>query len=259
MHDTSYNQIPHLKLIKMKNALIMIALLIAGQVSAQQALGEVTGKVVEYGTMIPAVDARVYIEDAGKLYQAKTDLDGEFRISAIPAGTYILNVRYQQDTMTNKIIEVPMDGIARLGTFGFEGKFVEVDGVVVTAKNDEIKMIDGNLPVTSISAKEISVSPVKFDIKSLITSISSNVQQTADGSLVFRGARKGDMIYMIDGVKTTDAGTIPSVSIGYMQVYTGGLPAKYGDTLGGVVVIESKSYFDLYRAWEADQIRQGLR
>ncbi len=243
----------------MKNALIMIALVIAGNVSAQQALGEVTGKVVEYGTVIPAVGARIYIEDGGRLYQARTDMDGEFRISAIPAGTYMLNVLYLQDTMTNKSIEVPMDGIARMGTFEFEGKFTDIVDVEVKAKNDYVKLIDGNLPVTSISAKEISVSPVKFDIKSLITSISSNVQQTADGSLVFRGARKGDMIYYIDGVKTTDAGTLPSVSIGYMQVYTGGLPAKYGDTLGGVVVIESKSYFDLYRAWEADQIRQGLR
>ena len=89
--------------------------------------------------------------------------------------------------------------------------------------------------------------------------MSSEVRKTEDGELVFRGARKGDMIYLIDGVKTRDAGSLPGVSIGRMQVYTGGLPAKYGDTLGGVVVIESKSYFDLYRSWESDQIRKGLR
>jgi hypothetical protein len=69
--------------------------------------------------------------------------------------------------------------------------------------------------------------------------------------LVFRGARKGDMIYMIDGIKANDVVNVPSVSIGNMMVYTGALPAKYGDTLGGVVVVETKSYFDLYRAWMA--------
>jgi hypothetical protein len=42
-----------------------------------------------------------------------------------------------------------------------------------------------------------------------------------------------------------------------MQLYTGGLPAKYGDTLGGVVVMESKSYFDLYRAWQSEQLKAG--
>ena len=205
------------------------------------------------------MDARVVINDGTRIYQAKADLDGEFRISAIPAGKYFVNIVFNADTMSNIPVDVPMDGIARMGVVQFEGKITELDVTVVTAYGNEVKLIDGNLPVTKITAEEIGQSAVRTNIKDLITSVSSNVQQAADGQLVFRGARKGDMIYMIDGVKTSDAGTIPSVSIGYMMVYTGGLPAKYGDTLGGVVVIESKSYFDLYRAWEADQIRQGLR
>ncbi|MCJ8291309.1 MAG: hypothetical protein MJK07_16160 [Flavobacteriales bacterium] len=243
----------------MKNALIMIALLIAGNVSAQQALGEVAGTVYEFDTKIGALDAKVFIEDFGKVYQARVDIDGSFRISAIPAGMYMVNILYQTDTMKNIQIEVPMNGIARMGEINFDGGIQKLGGVNVVANNpNEVKLIDGNLPVVTMTAEEISVSPVKFNLKGLITSMSSNVRQTADGSLVFRGARKGDMIYMIDGVKVTgDAGQIPSVSIGYMQVYTGGLPAKYGDTLGGVVVIESKSYFDLYRAWESQQIREG--
>ena len=160
--------------------------------------------------------------------------------------------------MQNIQIEVPMNGIARMGDINFDGGVQKLGVINVIANRDEIVMIDGNLPVKEISAKEIAKSPAKFDLKALITSISSNVQQAADGSLTIRGARKGDMIYMVDGIKVRgDAGQIPSAGIGYMQVYTGGLPAKYGDTLGGVVVIESKSYFDLYRAWEAEQIRNG--
>jgi hypothetical protein len=31
-----------------------------------------------------------------------------------------------------------------------------------------------------------------------------------------------------------------------MSIYTGGLPAKYGDTTGGVIVIETKSYLEDY-------------
>lgn len=242
----------------MKNALIIIALVFAGQVSAQQALGEVTGNVYEFDTKIGAIDAKVYIEDFGSVYQARADMDGSFRISAIPAGSYMVNILYQGDTMTNISIDVPMNGIARMGDINFDGGVQKLGVINVVAKSDQIIMIDGNLPVKEISAKEIAKSPAKFDIKGLITSISSNVRQTADGSLVIRGARKGDMIYMVDGVKVRgDAGQIPSSGIGYMQVYTGGLPAKYGDTLGGVVVIESKSYFDLYRAWEAEQIKSG--
>ena len=240
----------------------MIATLLLGTGTfAQQTLGEVIGHVVENGTSTPVVDATVTIEDNGRKYNAKTGLDGRFRISAIPAGTYLVNIRYQLDTVKNLLAEVPMDGFANIGTVNL-GKMInnqEVTGVIVSAKGDRLKLIDGNLPVNTLTSKEIDKSPAKFNINDLVTSMSSEVRKADDGELIFRGARKGDMIYLIDGVKTRDAGSLPGVSIGRMQVYTGGLPAKYGDTLGGVVVIESKSYFDLYRSWEADQIRKGLR
>lgn len=245
----------------MKNALVMIAFFLAGQAMSQQALGEVVGNVYENDTKNPAVDAVALIESMGIKYQARVDLDGRFRIPAIPAGTYVMEIRYQQDTLKNLVVEVPMDGFHNSGDIAFyTSSFIDLGGVEIRANDpNEIKLIDGNLPVVSISAKEIDKSPMKFDIKGMVASMTSNVQQTADGSLVFRGARKGDMIYMIDGVKTREAGSVPGASIGRMMVYAGGLPAKYGDTLGGVVVMESKSYFDLFRSWEADQIRRGLR
>ncbi len=243
----------------MKKLMFITALLLTGQSFAQQALGDVIGEVVEIGTVVPVDGAVAYIEDQGQVYRAKSDIDGRFRISGIPSGTYILNVRKFEDTVRNIIVEVPIDGFANAGQIEL-GKMQDIDVVNVVAKDpNRVRLIDGNLPVATLTAKEIDKSPLKFDVKGLVTSMSSEVRQTADGELVFRGARKGDMIYLIDGVKTRDVGSVPGVAIGRMQVYTGGLPAKYGDTMGGVVVMETKSYFDLYRAWEADQIRKGLR
>ncbi|OFZ66875.1 MAG: hypothetical protein A3D92_13690 [Bacteroidetes bacterium RIFCSPHIGHO2_02_FULL_44_7] len=89
----------------------------------------------------------------------------------------------------------------------------------------------------------------------MVTGASSEVRMSDDGELMFRGARKGDMLYLIDGVKTSSIGSVPGSAIGRMQIYTGGLPAKYGDTMGGVIVLETKSYFDLYNAWKSEQIR----
>ena len=62
---------------------------------------------------------------------------------------------------------------------------------------------------------------------------------------------------MMDGIKSNEVGTVPSCAIQRMKIYTGGLPAKYGDTMGGVVVMETKSYFDLYRDWYGDQLEKG--
>ncbi len=83
--------------------------------------------------------------------------------------------------------------------------------------------------------------------------MSSEIKQDENGELMFRGARKGDMIYIVDGVKCSDVFNVPSVSISKMMVFTGGLPAKYGDTMGGAIVVETKGYFELYRSWLAAQ------
>jgi outer membrane receptor protein involved in Fe transport len=56
------------------------------------------------------------------------------------------------------------------------------------------------------------------------------------------------MCYFVDGMKVGSAlSGVPNDAINSLSVYTGGLPAKYGDVTGGVVAIETKSYFDLYQ------------
>ena len=61
-------------------------------------------------------------------------------------------------------------------------------------------------------------------------------------------------MYIVDGVKITGGRpTLPSASIQAMRVYTGGVPAKYGDVLGGVIMVETKSYFDYYSIWKGEQ------
>jgi TonB-dependent Receptor Plug Domain. len=67
---------------------------------------------------------------------------------------------------------------------------------------------------------------------------------------MIRGARSGNMAYFIDGVKVNGVGKIPGAAIGGLTVYTSAIPAKYGDTSGGVIIMETKSYADLYRRWK---------
>lgn len=152
------------------------------------------------------------------------------------------------DTMKVYPVEVSMNTITRLGKMDMEFSVTELTTFVLTPG---LRLIGGDLPIPSLTGEEITRSPAKFDPKGLILSMTSEVRMTDDGELVFRGARKGDMLYMVDGVKANDVVKVPSAAIGNMMVYTGALPAKYGDTLGGVVVVETKSYFDLYRAWMA--------
>lgn len=233
----------------MKRLMIAVLVMIGFSSTAQDTNGEIHGYLHDKTTGEELISAHVFIKDVDKIYQAMTATDGSFRLSAIPAGVYTLQVKYDGDTFRIYPVNVSMNLLTQLGKIEIDvAKAKAIGGFVVTPG---IRLIGGDLPVPTLTAKEISQSVSKFDMKGLITGMSSEVRQTEDGELVFRGARKGDMLYMIDGVKGNEVVRVPSAAIGHMMVYTGALPAKYGDTLGGVVVVETKSYFDLYRAWMA--------
>lgn len=221
-----------------------------GQVSLGEVIGEVRSRSND-----AAVGAMVFIEDQSHMYRTKVDYDGRFRLSAIPPGKYELKIRFQNDTTDNIWVDVPMEGFFNTGEI-IAGKVTELDDIIVTPK-DKLTLQMINLPVQELTMEDLEHHPRINDIKGLLEGMSSNIQRTEDGELVVRGARKGDMIYLIDGVKTRDAGQLPGVAIGRMQLYSGNLPAKFGDTLGGVVVLETKSYFDLYRRWRSAQLRAG--
>jgi hypothetical protein len=242
----------------MMRKLLFISCLLLGQLTwGQGTPGEIVGTVVEFQSGKTIYGAQVFVADQGKKYQAITGPDGRFRISAIPAGKYTMNVKFATDTLSGILVDVPMDGIHNSGIIKFKSGVLELGPVDASAKGKGLKLEYGSLPVKSLSFEEIERSPDKLSITRLVTTMSSDVKVSEDGELMFRGSRKGDMIYMMDGIKSNAVSGIPSCAIGRVMVYTGGLPAKYGDTLGGVVIMETKSYFDLYRRWEAEQIKAG--
>jgi hypothetical protein len=233
-------------------------LMMASTSFGQVALGDVIGTIVQYKTLEPVVDARVFIIDQDKRYNAKSDLDGRFKISAIPPGTYQLLVCKNGDTLKAKLVDVPMDGFADAGVIQYTNNILELPTIVISKADQGIRLEKGFLPVPKLSHKEISTSAVKFNIKDLAISMTTDVKKTDDGSLVFRGARKGDMLYYVDGMKVVGELNLPSTSIYQMMVYSGGLPAQFGDTMGGVIAIESKGYFQLLREYESMQLKMGL-
>jgi hypothetical protein len=237
----------------MKKITMIMLLALPGFVKAQGAMGEVVGTVLAAKDSSIVYGARVQTESNGTFYRAKTDLDGRFRISGIPAGQYLFSIILGTDTLRDILADVPIEGIENIGNRYLGKSSTMMDDVDVIWVKDQMHLKYGVASEVKISAEDVKRSPVKFNVKAMIAAATTDVRMTDDGELVFRGARKGDMIYMIDGVKTSSVANIPSAAIGGMMIYSGGIPAKYGDTTGGVVIMESKGYFDLYRAWEADQ------
>jgi hypothetical protein len=228
----------------MKKNLSLLATLLVFQVFSQSSSGDALGTVIDTDSKQPMEFVKAFILDQGKKYQAITDKDGRFRISAIPSGTYNVFLVFGRDTSKNFSVDVPIDSYGNIGTVEFKPKGVIKDEIVV---KERLRLRMGELPTPELTEKEIEHNPNKFSVATMATQMSSEIKMADDGELMFRGARKGDMIYVLDGVKLQDVYNVPSCAINRMMVYTGGLPAKYGDTLGGAIVVETYGYFDLLR------------
>lgn len=233
----------------MKKVMTALFLLVGGLAYGQNSFGEIIGSVISSQNSEIIIGAKVWVEENDKKYQAYTDVEGKFRISAIPEGHYFLNVSYDEQIMDSIDIDVEADGYVKVGPTGVI-KFGAQEMTVVVVKAsvyNEMKIALNATPVFKLTAKDLVHCPVKFSIADMVSMMTSDVKKNDDGELMFRGSRGGDMLYLIDGVKTREIGAMPSAAINSMSVYTGGMPAKYGDTMGGVIVLETKSYFDLLK------------
>lgn len=237
-------------------SIIVLMSMFSFNLQAQNSLGEIMGKVFEKSdTEEPAFGATVWVTHSGAKIAATVDIEGRFRISAVPTGTYKIEAVYLGDSLQETIqVTVNSDGITNVRRINILENVTEMEVFTVIGSTDGPLINFGDVGIKRISAVDIALSPVRNDPAQLIVSRNSDIKRTAEGELVIRGARPGDMTYFVDGIKTDGVKAIPSVAIGGMTVYSSAIPAKYGDTTGGVIILESKSYHDLVRA---KKIAQG--
>jgi len=230
--------------------LMMIAICFLGLGTfAQDNSGAIKGQLIDTLTNegIPYANVRVMLN--GAPVGGVTDFDGKFMIKPLPSGTYDLICSHiEYGTRTLESIEVSTDKITFVDDiYMAEGNLIKGYEKIVFSR----KLIDpDNVSRVSIDSKDIVKSPIKNNINKLAETLGGGVKVSDDGKQIyFRGSRNGNVIYLVDGVKIRGGSpSIPSSGIKSMAVYTGGVPAKYGDTTGGVIVVETKSYFDLYYA-----------
>lgn len=227
---------------------MITALLFGGVLNAQVTSGTLRGQITDDNSVtIPA--ASIFLEGQGTIIKQKTDLDGRFKMTAIKPGLYTLKAfAFGKDTTIISAVEIRPESLTELGE-------VELQMATIMGKTTEIVYHPPLIPIDhkiEIPLSDIDNSPFVQDPKKMFAASNSDiVMLEGSDKMIIRGSRPGDVIYYVDGVKSADLNGVPGVGIGSMMGYTGGIPAKYGDTTGGVVILETKSYFDLYYAWKA--------
>ncbi len=216
-------------------------------------LGEIKGIVKDEKTGEPLPGANVYIEVGGVMHGAASDANGKYTIKPVRPGThavYISALGYKK-AKTYDVL-VTSSNIAYVN-FDMDMVVTEFDEFVVEEKMHEIDLINKSEPgVQHIIPKEFKKNVHKNDPLKAIESMSTGVTVAPNGKDVYiRGARPISTQYITDGMKSISGEIgIPGMAIGSIKVYTGGVPAIYGDVTGGVIVVETTSYFDLAQQYK---------
>jgi hypothetical protein len=227
--------------------LLTLALIYATGSNAQN-LGEIRGRVLDpNGAPLPL--ANVYTKVAGELVGCVADMEGRFVLKPLPPGLYAVTFSYTgHKTLEMPGVEVTPDRATyvpeqRMKPSGDLGEYEKVE------YRRKLITVDDPSRMTLL-AEEFQRDPTRKDPVQFIGKNFAGVTPTPNGDgLYFRGARSENTVSFIDGIKVS--GSIPRVpptAISSVSVYTGGLPARYGDVTGGVIVIETKTYQEMYMA-----------
>jgi outer membrane receptor protein involved in Fe transport len=182
---------------------------------------------------------------------ATTDSEGEYRLAALPAGTYRLTVtRDGFRTGVYESLEVTLNRTLRYN--------VHLD---IGSSHDQIE-VSGELPLletqssaqsTTITPRDITDIPINgrnyLDLLQLVPGVAINRQadEGSDNAVPILGERGNNANFLIDGLPNRDdlnggaASQFNQETIAEFEVITTGYKAEFGNASGGVVNVITRS------------------
>lgn len=233
----------------LKTLMVCLAILAGNQFSiAQSSVGALKGKVITtdneplYGGLIKITQSGNYIGGT------QTDENGKYSYKPLNPGFYEITVT-SIETRMKQITNVEVNP-EKTTYVDLKVATNETEEIIITSDIYTKPLIDPNITtMKSISSVDIlHLAAPRGDVNAIITTIATDVTLDNDGRLHVRGSRGEATAYIVDGVKSQNITAVSGLSIENLSVITGGIPAQYGDMLGGVIVVTTKDYFSGIRA-----------
>ena len=177
------------------------------------------------------------------------DFEGNFKFNNLKAGAYQVSLGgFMVDTTSVVEIELKEGENLDLGNIklneslvtGFRGCPGYYPAPIQI--NNDLKDAQKSMTITR---EDIKSMPNRTP-RAIIDVVSDVIIADFEEPEIIRGSRAGDGIYFVDGVKSENMPALPLASFNKITIYSSGLPAKYGDTTSGAIVISTLGYFDLY-------------
>jgi len=224
------------------------AALMAGVVAPVQAQSNAAGVI--FGQVANPTGASVALTntDTGLKRTASLDAQGGYRVTALPAG------HYKVDVLRNGGVAATTEVDVIVGQ-GVDASFRDMATVQVSARRSRIDVSNATNGAT-FTAKELAALPIQQNVSAIIqlapNTTRADPRYAAGAS--FGGGGASENAYYINGFPVTNpltqlgASELPFGAIAQAQILTGGYGAEFGRSIGGVVNITTKSGTN---RWEA--------
>ena len=232
---------------------VSTAMLLSSQaaIAADKVNGAVKGKVaVESGVNLSDVVVVITHDTKGLTRTTSTDAEGKFNIKGLPIGSY--TITFSKDGF--QTIEEQKLNVKAGNTAGLTVAMYSADIERISVTGNSVTFIDyGNSTAqTTLTSEELDLLPVNQDLTSVaLLSPSSSLAADQDGDYgrgaSFNGSSVAENGYFLNGMNITDIRKglgyidIPWEAIAQTNVVTSGVSSEYGQFIGGVTDMVTKS------------------
>jgi outer membrane receptor protein involved in Fe transport len=240
---------------RMSAIIFVAALALTGVASAQETTGTLTGKLVDaQGLAVPGATITVTGPQGSKSFVS--DAEGRFQAPFLTPGSYDVHAELQGfKSVDVKAVTVRLGQNTDLSLKMEIGGLTETVEVVSSAAVVDTTSTTAGAVLSSEMFEKIPLGRRMTDTLYLAPGVSGTTVGRANPSM--SGASGLDNLYVVDGVNVTNTGygAVGSYSIIFgslgtatpfdfvkeVQVKTGGYEAEFGQALGGVVNVVTKS------------------
>jgi outer membrane cobalamin receptor len=213
---------------------------------AQTHIGTVQGTVRDpSGALVPGASVRIADPTSGYQQTAQTDAQGEYKFLNVPFHIYTMRVEAAGFQTVEKSFDVET---AIPTTIDFSLTVAAANETVTVTENASLIEADKTSSDTNISQtlleRPIGAVPSR-GIEAIVAS-APGFAPDDNGRLHPRGS-ESQVQYVVDGIPITDnlsaifATSLDARTLRTVEVLTGGISAEFGDKLGGVVNVNTRS------------------
>ncbi|MFN9798902.1 MAG: carboxypeptidase regulatory-like domain-containing protein, partial [Bacteroidota bacterium] len=188
----------------MKTLLSLSFLLIAAFAGAQQTVSAIRGTITDKQSQYPIIGATIIVSDLQPVLGATTDIDGRFRIDAVPVGRHTVTIQYTGDEPQTLSQLLVVSGKDLELNIQLEESVTQLNAVEIVAEDDKTESLN---KMSSVSTRSFSLEEARRYSGSLqdparMVQNYAGVSNASDdrNDIIIRGNSPTGVLWRLEGI-----------------------------------------------------------